>query len=95
MCREVVDGLRFGRVVALTKRNGGIRAQVMDDAFRRLVSRTLAQQFADAGALTSELQPSAGMALVWMASARTPTSPAQPGSRGRGGDGSTHSLPVL
>ena len=53
---EVVDGLRLGRMVALTKPNGGgIRALVMGDVFRRLVSRTLAQQFA--GAFQSACAP--------------------------------------
>ena len=52
---EVVEGLRIGRMVALTKPNGGIRALVMGDVFRRLVSRTLAQQFA--GAFESACAP--------------------------------------
>lgn len=38
-------GLRLGRLVALSKPNGGVRGLVMGDVFRRLVSRTLAQQF--------------------------------------------------
>ena len=41
----VAAGLRLGRMVALLKPSGGIRALVMGDVFRRLVSRTLAQQF--------------------------------------------------
>ncbi|CAE7229638.1 unnamed protein product, partial [Symbiodinium pilosum] len=42
---DVAAGLRLGRMVALLKPSGGIRALVMGDVFRRLVSRTLAQQF--------------------------------------------------
>ena len=41
----VAAGLRLGRMVALLKPRGGVRALVMGDVFRRLVSRTLAQQF--------------------------------------------------
>ena len=48
MPAKVVDGLRLGRLVALQNPNGGIRALVMGDVFRRLVSRTLAQQASDA-----------------------------------------------
>ena len=44
---KVVDGLRLGRLVALQNLNGGARALVMADVFRRLVSRTLAQQAFD------------------------------------------------
>ena len=40
----VVPAVRLGRMVALTKPSGGVRALVMGDAFRRLVARTLAQQ---------------------------------------------------
>ena len=45
---KAVNGLRLGRLVALQKPNGGIRALVMGDVFRRLVFRTLAQQASDA-----------------------------------------------
>ena len=41
---SVVEGLRVGRWVALSKAGGGLRALVMGDTFRRLVLRTLAQQ---------------------------------------------------
>ena len=40
----IVPAIRLGRMVALTKPSGGVRALVMGDAFRRLVARTLAQQ---------------------------------------------------
>ena len=40
-----MDGLRVGRLVALQKGNGRVRGLVMSDVFRRLVGRTLAQQF--------------------------------------------------
>ena len=42
---QIAAGLRLDRMVALQKPAGGIRALVMGDVFRRLVSRTLAQQF--------------------------------------------------
>ena len=42
---DVADALRLGRMVALTKPTGGVRALVMGDVFRRLVARTLARQF--------------------------------------------------
>ena len=45
---DVVAGLRIGRMVALTKPSGGVHALVMGDVFRRLVSRTCAQQVAEA-----------------------------------------------
>ena len=45
---DVVAGLRIGRMVALTKPSGGVRALVMGDVFRRLVSRTCAQQAGEA-----------------------------------------------
>ena len=46
---SVVEGLRVGRLVALSEPGGGIQAlDVMGDTFRRLVSRTLAQQASDA-----------------------------------------------
>ena len=41
---QIAAGLRLGRMVALQKPAGGIQALVMGDVFRRLVSRTLAQQ---------------------------------------------------
>ena len=44
----VLAGLRVGRVVALRKSNGRVRALVVGDVMRRLVARTLAQQFAPA-----------------------------------------------
>ena len=44
---EIAGALRLGRMVALTKPAGGVRALVMGDVFRRLVARTLAQQFGE------------------------------------------------
>ena len=40
----ILPALRLGRMVALSKPSGDVRAVVMGDAFRRLVARTLAQQ---------------------------------------------------
>ena len=45
---DVVAELRIGRMVALTKPSGGMRALVMGDVFRRIVSRTCAQHAAEA-----------------------------------------------
>ena len=42
----VLEGLRVGRLVALRKPNGRVRALVVGDAFRRLVGRVLARHFA-------------------------------------------------
>ena len=44
--QAIIDGLRLGRLVTLRKSNGRIRGLVMGDVFRRITSRTLAQQFA-------------------------------------------------
>ena len=41
---ENVDALRMGRMTALQKPSGGVRGIVVGDSFRRLVSRTIAQQ---------------------------------------------------
>ena len=43
--QDILRGLRLGRMVALQKPDGGVRGLVMSDVFRRLVGRTLAQQF--------------------------------------------------
>ena len=43
----IIPALRLGRMVALSKPTGGVRALVMGDAFRRVVARTLAQQYGD------------------------------------------------
>ena len=43
---SILSALRLGRVTALRKPSGGVRGIVVSDAFRRLVARTLAQQFA-------------------------------------------------
>ena len=42
----VLDGLRVGRLVALRKPNGRVRALVVGDVLRRLLGRALAQHFA-------------------------------------------------
>ena len=42
---EIVSAIRSGRSTALQKPDGGIRGIVVGDVFRRLVARTLAQQF--------------------------------------------------
>ena len=44
--QEIVDAIRMGRITALRKSDGGVRGIVVGDLFRRLVSRTLAKQFA-------------------------------------------------
>ena len=43
---DVVAAVRLGRMTALQKPDGGVRGIVVGDYFRRLVSRTLAKQFA-------------------------------------------------
>ena len=43
---EALAGIRVGRMVALRKPNGRVRALVVGDVFRRLVGRVLAQHFA-------------------------------------------------
>ena len=42
----ILDALALGHLVALQKPNGRVRGLVVGDVFRRLVARTLAQQFA-------------------------------------------------
>ena len=44
--QTILSALRLGRMTALRKPSGGIRGIVVGDVFRRLVARTLAQQFA-------------------------------------------------
>ena len=39
--REILDALRFGRLTALRKPNGGVRGIVAGDTLRRLVARTM------------------------------------------------------
>ena len=51
----VLAGIRLGRIVALQKPDGAFRGLVMSDAFRRVVARTLAQQYA--GAFQSACAP--------------------------------------
>ena len=43
--REILEGVRVGRMTALQKPDGGVRGIVVGDVVRRLVARTLAQQF--------------------------------------------------
>ena len=43
---DIVAAVRLGRMTALQKPDGGVRGIVVGDYFRRLVSRTLAKQFA-------------------------------------------------
>ena len=45
---QVLAAVRLGRMVALRKPNGRVRALVVGDVFRRLVARALAQHFAAA-----------------------------------------------
>ena len=46
--REVMKAIRLGRVTALSKPDGGVRGIVVGDFLRRLVARTLVQQFSQA-----------------------------------------------
>ena len=46
MPREIQGALRLGRLTALRKPNGGVRGIVAGDILRRLVARTMAQQYA-------------------------------------------------
>lgn len=43
---DVLQGYRLGRMVALRKPNGSVRALVVGDLFRRVVSKALARQYA-------------------------------------------------
>ena len=45
MPAEVVQAIRLGRITALQKPDGGVRGIVVGDVFRRLIARTMAQQF--------------------------------------------------
>ena len=47
LIRNIKFDMHVDKNVALSKPGGGVRALVMGDVFRRLVSRTLAQQFAE------------------------------------------------
>ena len=44
--REVLDGMRLGRLTTLRKPDGGVRVIVVGDVMRRLVARTMAKQVA-------------------------------------------------
>ena len=43
-----MKAIRFGRMTALSKPDGGVRGIVVGDFLRRLVARTLAQQYSQA-----------------------------------------------
>ena len=43
MLEEVLQGVKVGRMTALTKPDGGVRGIVVGDVFRRLAARTIAQ----------------------------------------------------
>ena len=45
MPEEVLQAVKLGRMTALTKPDGGVRGIVVGDVFRRVVARTIAQQF--------------------------------------------------
>ena len=45
---EVMKAIRLGRMTALSKPDGGVRGIVVGDFLRRLVARTLAQQYSQA-----------------------------------------------
>ena len=45
---EIMKAIRLGRMTALRKPDGGVRGIVVGDFLRRLVARTLAQQFSKA-----------------------------------------------
>ena len=45
---EIMKAIRLGRMTALRKPDGGVRCIVVGDFLRRLVARTLAQQFSKA-----------------------------------------------
>ena len=44
--KEVLEGLRLGRLTALCKPDGGVRGIVVGDVMRRLVARSMAKQIA-------------------------------------------------
>ena len=46
---EVVRAIRMGRLTALQKPDGGVRGIVVGDVFRRVVARTIAQQYSKLG----------------------------------------------
>ena len=45
---EIMKAIRLGRMTTLRKPDGGVRGIVVGDFLRRLVARTLAQQFSKA-----------------------------------------------
>ena len=45
---EVMKNIRLGRMTAMSKPDGRVRGTVVGDFLRRLVTRTLAQQFSQA-----------------------------------------------
>ena len=57
MPEEVLQPVKLGRMSALPKPDGGVRGIVVGDVFRRVVARTIAQQFTPlAGAATHPFQ---------------------------------------
>ena len=54
MPAEVVQALRLGRITALQKPDGGVRGIVVGDVFRRLIARTMAQQFSNSASSQRE-----------------------------------------
>ena len=59
---EVWEAIRMGRMTVLRKAHGGVRGPVVGDLFRRLVSRTIAQQIAKSvEAATSPFQHALSM----------------------------------
>ena len=41
---EALEGIRMGRITALSKPDGGVRGTVVGDILRRLVARTISKQ---------------------------------------------------
>ena len=57
MPEEILRGIKMGRMTALQKRDGGVRGIVVGDVVRRLVARTITQQFTEeAEAVTHPFQ---------------------------------------
>ena len=52
---EVVRAIRLGRMTALQKPDGGVRGIVVGNVFRRVVARTIAQQFSKLGEAATHL----------------------------------------
>ena len=50
---EVMEILRMGRITALSKPDGGVRGITVGDILRRLVARTVAQQYSKRGIINA------------------------------------------